>query len=477
MTRTLDTEQALSLSERIWEKDILPALTEYIRIPNVSQGFDREWREHGHMEKAVALIEAWCRKQPIPGLTVEIARMEGRSPLIVMEVPATTPGPTTDTVLLYGHLDKQPEMTGWREGLSAWTPVREGDHLYGRGGADDGYSAFASLTALRLLSEQKIPHARAVILIEASEESGSPDLPAYMDKLATKIGKPSLVVCLDSGCANYDQLWSTTSLRGSIGGMLRIDVLSEGVHSGGAGGIVPDTFRLLRQLLSRVEDEKTGMILPKDLHVEIPAARRAQVDASVDVLRGEVRAVFPWVAAAGPGDRPDAELLLDRTWRPCLAVTGAEGLPEPAKAGNVLRPFTAVKVSVRIPPRVDPSRATNILKETFEKDPPYGARVTFTAGPGASGWDAPPLAPWLETATDAASRAFFGKPVMYMGEGGTIPFMAMLGERFPEAQFLITGLLGPGSNAHGPNEFLHIPAGKRLTCCVASVLAAHLTRG
>jgi len=454
----LDTDRAKALSERIWESEIVPALTEYIRIPNVSQGFDPAWREHGHMEKAVALIEGWCKKQPIVGLQVEVQRLDGRAPVILMELPGTSGG--ADTVLLYG----------------AWKPVREGDRLYGRGGADDGYSTFASLAALRLLQEQKVPHARCVVLIEAGEESGSPDLPAYIEALKERIGKPSLVVCLDSGCANYEQLWSTTSLRGMVGGTLRVDMLTEGVHSGGAGGIVPDTFRIAREVLSRVEEEKTGRILLGALHTEIPAARRAQVEASAGVLRDEVRGAFPWVSGAGPGERPVAELLLDRTWRPCLAIVGAEGLPEMAKAGNVLRPFTALKVSVRIPPHVDPAVATRALKETLEKDPPHGARVAFSAASGAWGWDAPPLAAWLEQATDAASRAFFGKPAMTMGEGGTIPFMAMLGERFPEAQFLITGVLGPQSNAHGPNEFLHIPVGKGLTCCVASVIAAHHAR-
>ena len=472
----LDVSAALASSDRIWEKEILPALFEYIRIPNKSQGFDAQWREHGHMERAVALIEAWCKKQPIAGLTVEVRRLEGRAPVILMEIPGHEAGQSSDTVLLYGHLDKQPEMTGWREGLSPWEPVREGDKLYGRGGADDGYSAFASLAAVRLLHEQKLPHARCVVLIEAGEESGSPDLPAYIAALAARIGKPSLVVCLDSGCGNYEQLWSTTSLRGLVGGVLRVEILTEGVHSGAATGIVPSSFRIVRQILSRVEDEATGKVLLDALHVEIPAARRAQIEASAETLRHEVLETFPWAPGAGPLGGSLVELILNRTWRPALAVTGAEGLPPLANAGNVLRPYTAVKLSMRIPPRVDPHKASRAFKEALEKDPPYGARVTFSGEGGASGWDAPPLAPWLEAASDEASQAFFGKPAMSMGEGGTIPFMAMLGEKFPEAQFLITGVLGPQSNAHGPNEFLHIPMGKKLTCCVAGVIAAHFSR-
>jgi acetylornithine deacetylase/succinyl-diaminopimelate desuccinylase-like protein len=469
---TLNASDSLAFVDRVWEAEILPALHDYIRIPNESQAFDARWRENGHMQRAVELVAAWCRAQPIPGLQVEVHELPGRSPVILMEIPARE---GADTVLLYGHLDKQPAMTGWREGLSPWEPVREGDKLYGRGGADDGYSAFASLTAIRLLHEQKLGHARCVVLIEAGEESGSPDLPAYIESLAQRIGQPTLIVCLDSGCGNYEQLWSTTSLRGLVGGSLRVDVLTEGVHSG-ASGVVPSSFRVLRSLLSRIEDEQTGKVLVEALHVDVPPGRRAEAAASAEALRGEVVDKIPWAGATGPVSGDLVELLLNRTWRPALSVTGVAGMPALESAGNVLRPYPAVKLSMRIPPRVDPEVAARALEQAITRDPPYGARVSFSSEHASSGWDAAPLAPWLAAASDDASRAFFGKPAMSMGEGGTIPFMAMLGERFPDAQFLITGVLGPQSNAHGPNEFLHIPAAKRLTCCVASVLAAHLRR-
>ncbi len=468
--------QALASAERVWEAEILPTLFEYIRIPNKSQSFDAEWREHGHMDRAVALIEGWCRKQPVPGLVVEVHRLEGRAPVILMEIPGSqSSGSKDDTVLLYGHLDKQPEIAGWRPGLGPWEPVREGDKLYGRGGADDGYSAFASLLALRLLHEQKVPHARCVILIEAGEESGSPDLPAYMDALAARIGKPSLVVCLDSGSGDYDALWATTSLRGAAVGVLKVEVLREGVHSGSASGVVPSSFRIIRQLLARIEDVDTGRVLLPQLHVEVPRARRAQIEASARALQHEVKDSLPWTEGMRPVTEDIVELILNRTWRPTLSVTGVDGMPSLENAGNVLRPYTALKLSVRLPPRVEPTQALAAIKAALEKDPPYGAKVTFT-GDATAGWDAPPLAPWLETALEKASGDYFGKPAMSMGEGGTIPFMAMLGERFPQAQFLITGVLGPESNAHGPNEFLQIPMAKRLSCCVAHVIAAHAAR-
>ncbi|MRG90718.1 M20 family metallopeptidase [Polyangium spumosum] len=473
MTTKLDQPQAEAFCERVWEQEILPALTDYIRIPNKSPSFDRAWRENGHMDRAVALIEQWCRAQPVPGLTVEVVRLEGRTPVILMEIP----GKSDDTILLYGHLDKQPEMTGWRDGLGPWEPVREGDKLYGRGGADDGYSAFASVAALRLLAEQKLPHARCVVLIEAAEESGSFDLPAYIDALGPRIGKPSLVVCLDSGCGNYEQLWTTTSLRGLVQGSLEVRILREGVHSGSGSGVAASSFRILRQLLSRIEDERTGRILLDELYAVIPEQRIAQAEAAAAVLGDAIYAEMPWAAGAGPMGHDNKDRLLNRTWRPMLSITGIDGVPATSSAGNVLRPFTKAKLSMRIPPRVDPRRAGDALKRALEADPPYGADVTFTVSEPSDGWDAPPLAPWLDAAMQRASQAFFGRPAMAFGEGGTIPFMGMLGEKFPEAQFLITGVLGPQSNAHGPNEFLHIRCGKKLTACVASVIADHFTRG
>jgi acetylornithine deacetylase/succinyl-diaminopimelate desuccinylase-like protein len=456
-----------------WDDDIVPQLVEYIRIPNKSPMFDAEWVEHGYMDDAVRLMETWAKAQPIPGMQVEVVRLEGRTPLIFIDIPAAHGGRDDDCVLLYGHLDKQPEMTGWDDELGPWKPVIKGDRLYGRGGADDGYAIFGSLAAIQALHEQQAPHARCVVLIEACEESGSYDLPAYVDHLADRIGRPSLVVCLDSGCANYEQLWCTTSLRGLAGGNLAVRVLSEGVHSGDASGIVPSSFRLLRQLLSRVEDEKTGRILLDALHVEVPAERIAQAKQAANIVGTAVYDKFPLLPGMAPMAEDLSELVLNRTWRPALSVTGVDGMPALSSAGNVLRPYTAVKLSLRLPPTLDGKRAGDLLKRELERDPPNGAQVTLELEKASTGWNAPPMSAWLEQAIDAGSREFFGQPAMYMGEGGTIPFMGMLGEKFPGAQFMITGVLGPHSNAHGPNEFLHIPMGKRVTACVARVIARH----
>ncbi|MFQ6022132.1 MAG: M20 family metallopeptidase [Acidiferrobacterales bacterium] len=465
----MDPNATRKFVEQVWDDSIVPELVEYVRIPNKSPMFDPQWKEHGFMDDAVALIESWCRRQSIGSMTVEVVRLEGRTPLIFMEIP----GNSDECVLLYGHLDKQPEMTGWRDGFGPWNPVIADQRLYGRGGADDGYAAFASLTAIRALKGQGIPHARLVVIIEACEESGSYDLPFYMDALSDRIGNPNLVICLDSGCGNYDQLWCTTSLRGLAGGNLVVNVLTEGVHSGDAGGIVPSSFRVLRQLLSRLDNESSGEVIPREFHVEIPPQRTEQAAKAAEVLGDEVYTKFPFVDTAHPTSKELSELILNRTWRPTLEITGADGLPPLTDAGNVLRPMTAAKISLRLPPTCDAEVATGRLKEILESDPPYGVKVRFEPESGGTGWNAPDVSPWLSQAVDDASKTYFGPSAAYMGEGGTIPFMAMLGEQFPDAQFLITGVLGPHSNAHGPNEFLDIPTAKKLTCCVAQVIADH----
>ena len=454
-----------------WSATIVPTLYDYIKIPNRSPMFDRDWVQHGHMDEAVALIERWCARRPIAGLKVEVVRLQGRTPLIFMEIPATAP--SRDTVLLYGHLDKQPEFTGWEPGLGPWTPVMRGDRLYGRGGADDGYSAFAALTAIEALERQGLAHARCVVLIEAGEESGSPDLPAYLEHLAARIGDVSLIVCLDSGCGNYDQLWSTTSLRGLVSGDLTVEVLREGVHSGSASGIVPSSFRVARMLLSRLEDEATGAIKLKELKVAIPRERLTQARGTARALGNGIWGEFPFIDGMKPMGQDNVERILNRTWRATVSITGVDGIPPLASAGNVLRPKTTFKLSVRVPPTADAERAAAKLKRLLEKDPPYGAKVTFTGEKSSAGWNAPKLAPWLENSVDSASRNFFGKPACYLGEGGTIPFMHLLGRKYREAQFLITGVLGPHSNAHGPNEFLHVPTARKVTCCVAQVVHDH----
>lgn len=467
--------------DEVWDREIIPALQDYIRVPAKSPGFDSRWVEHGHLEAVVRQAAQWVERQQVEGLQLEIVRLTDaqgrpRTPLLWFEVPATRAG-STETVVMYGHLDKQPEFNGWRSDLGPWTPKLEDGRLYGRGGADDGYAVYASITALKSLQRAGVSHPRVVGLIETCEESGSYDLPHYLEALRPRLGDVGLVVCLDSGAGNYDQLWLTTSLRGLAVGTLKVEVLTEGVHSGDASGLVPSSFRILRQLLDRLEDARNGHLLPASFHCEIPADRIEQAREAARILGDEVWKCYPWACGAEggftlPTTTDPSEALLRRTWRPALSVTGADGFPPLENAGNVLRPYTAFKLSLRLPPLVDGVQAMHELKRLLEVDPPYQARVTFEPDHAATGWNAPALAPWLHQALDQASRTFYGAPLGFIGQGGTIPLMNMLQAGFPRAQMMVCGVLGPKSNAHGPNEFLHVPYGKKLTASVAAVLAA-----
>jgi acetylornithine deacetylase/succinyl-diaminopimelate desuccinylase-like protein len=467
----MDAKQVKDFVSGMWDESIIPELCEYIKIPNKSPLFDPDWEKNGYMDQAVELMEKWCRSQPIKGMQVEVVREAGRTPLLFCEIP----GEGDETVLLYGHLDKQPEFSGWRDGLEPWKPVLRDGKLYGRGGADDGYAVFGSLTAIRALQEQGITHSRCVVIIEACEESGSEDLPYYIDLLEARIGKPSLVICLDAECGNYDQLWCTSSLRGNLVGTLKAQVLTEGVHSGAGSGICASSFRVIRAVLDRLENSATGETLVPELEPTIPAQRLEQAKAAARVLGDMVYKKLPWAGDTQPLSKDIVELLLNNTWRSTLSVTGEDGIPAMGNAGNTLRPYTSLKLSFRLPPTADPAAAAAAVKKIVETDPPYGAQVQFKVESAMGGWHAPEVAPWLETSMTAASREFFGSDAMYMGTGGSIPFMGMLGEKFPGVQFLITGVLGPNSNAHGPNEFLHIEKGKKVTMCVSQVLADHYT--
>ncbi|MBK8739546.1 MAG: M20/M25/M40 family metallo-hydrolase [Betaproteobacteria bacterium] len=474
----IDHAALLAAVSRQWDADIVPQLIEYVRIPAKSPGFDHDWAQHGFLDAAVKQAEDWVRAQNVPGLKLEIVRLGARTPVLYFDIPATGGLDPNRTVLLYGHLDKQPEMTGWREGLGPWSPVYEDGKLYGRGGADDGYAVFAALSAIMALDAQGVARPRCIGLIETCEESGSHDLPAYLDALSPRMGDVQLVVALDSGCGNYDQMWVTTSLRGLVNGTLTVRVLTEGVHSGDAGGVVPSSFRVARQLLDRIDDSRTGVVRPAAFNCEVPAARVAQAEQAAAILGESMWQRFPWAGCCEgphtyvqPTTKDPVELILNRTWRAALAVTGADGLPAIETAGNVQRPYTSLKLSLRIPPLVDGPQAGATLKAMLEADPPHSANVAFEYD-GATGWNAPPTAPWLTAVLDQASQTYYDRPAAYLGEGGTIPFMGMLGVKFPQAQMLVTGVLGPKSNAHGPNEFLHVPYAKRLTAAVAVVLAA-----
>jgi acetylornithine deacetylase/succinyl-diaminopimelate desuccinylase-like protein len=447
-----------SFIDKMWEERVLPTLSEYTRIPCLSPAFDGEWAGRGALLQAAELLRDWALAQDI-GLSAEIVQLPGRTPVLWLDN-----GGSGEPILVYGHMDKQPPLGEWREGLAPFEPVRDGDRLYGRGTADDGYSVFAAVTGLMAAGGGR---GRVVIMIEASEESGSPDLAAYVEHLSGRIGQPSLVICLDSSALSWDRLWLTTSLRGNVVISVRVDVLTEGVHSGGAGGVVPSSFRILRQILSRIEDADTGEILLPELKgAGIPAAHRANVEA---VAQEFSDFAFPGVDGLHLLGQSSVDRLIAKTWEPALEVTGMDGLPAVRDGGNVLRPFTTAKFSLRLPPDVDAQAAAAAVIAVCTTG--EGAHITIDVEHPANGWASPPLSDDVEATVRRASEACFGRSHGHVGEGGTIPFLADLQKGFPTTGIVATGVLGPHSNAHGPNEFLHIPMAKAVTYAVAELLS------
>jgi acetylornithine deacetylase/succinyl-diaminopimelate desuccinylase-like protein len=469
----MDLEAARKTVTELWDGTVLTSLSELVAIPAVSQAFDPGWAESGHLAAAVEHVRGWLAARDVPGAELSVVQLDGKSPVLVVEVPATAGAQDAGTVLLYGHLDKQPPVGGWAEGLDPWTPVVRDGRLYGRGAADDGYAGYAAMAAIEAVRAGGGEHARCVLLLETGEESGTPDLPDYLQHLAGVLGRVSLVVCLDSGANDYDRMWLTTSLRGLVQVHATARVLDQGQHSGNASGIVTSSFRVLRQLLDRIEDSATGVVKLPELSVEVPADRLAEIKAGVEAAPGVLAGSLPLAEGVRTVSDDEVELALNNTWRPTLSVIGADGLPAPADAGNVLRPFTTLCLSFRLPPTADSAAAAAAVRTALTSDVPDGARIELTGLEDAAGWNAPEVAPWLRTALDTAAEHCFGAPWRTMGMGGSIPFLGLLHETYPAAQFVVTGVLGPNSNAHVPDESIHLGYAAKLTSAIAVVLDAH----
>ena len=434
---TFDYRAAFNSVSRNFDSSVIPTLIEYIKIPNKSPAYNGGKWDEPETDEVIDLFVNWVNRQAMPNIEVGVRRITGRTPVIYIEIPASESySDKKDTVLLYGHLDKQPPFEGWEDGLGPYTPVIKDGKLYGRGGADDGYALFGAIEAVKALHEQSVSHGRYVILIEACEESGSPDLPTHVAALIDeeKLANVSLVVCLDSGCGSYDTLWITTGIRGVLMTNLTVTTLREGVHSGNGGGICADSFRVVRQLLSAIEDEKTGKMVD-DFQVTIPDDRLQQNISTAELLGDELWKGFPLINDC-PMDQtcPVSELGLNRGWRASLTVTGIDGMPSCANGGNVLRPSTTVKLSIRLPPTLDHTTAFDKLKTLMENVPHPHARLEFSKPVTGKGWNSPIFEPWMDSVFKNVSKALFHKDPGFVFEGGSIPFLGMLNDIFPSAQ-------------------------------------------
>lgn len=479
---TIDPQALQEKVNEKWDEDITPALVEFIKVPAKSPAFDTNWAKNGYLDQVVNDAVVWVKAQQVQGLTIEVLQLNHsdgspRTPVIYFEIPAFNSN-ADKAVLMYGHLDKQPESSGWEIGPGPWEPAIINNRLYGRGGADDGYAIYTSVGMVKVLQQMGASHPRIVGLIETCEESGSFDLPPYFDLMRERIGDVSMVVCMDSGAGDYKRLWLTSSLRGLVAGELTVQVGTQGVHSGEASGVMPSSMRVMRQLLERIEDVHTGQMLLPSMQVEVPAKRLEETKDFAKVLGEEVVRSLPW--AKGQDGEPvhamagDAyEAMLNRTWRATLSITGVDGIPALSSAGNVLRTHTSLTLSVRLPPTVNADEAALEMKEILEANAPYNSYVSFDVKTTGLGWSLGSFEPWLQDAIDQASTSFYGQPCGYFGMGGSIPLINMLQTNFPAAQMIVCGVLGPGSNAHGPDEFLDLGYAKKLTACVAMMLAAH----
>ena len=473
---TLDS----SVAERAtstWRDAVVPFLLEFGTVPDLSPAYDPEWEANGELACAAGLMADWAGTRDLPGAVIDVVELPGLTPTVLVDVPASDPR-ATGTVVIYGHYDKQPPFTGWSEGRGPWAPTLEGDRLYGRGVADDGYALPSALVAVEAVRAAGGRHARCVVLAEGSEESGSPHLRQVLAALDDRIGTPDLVLALDSSAPTAERLWVTTSLRGALVGTLTVRVLDHGIHSGTGGAVVPSSFRIARLLLDRIEDAATGDLLLPELVTPPPGWAEADAVRLDEALTeaGDDESPYPTVGGLTLQGASRVEQAMRRSWLGSVAVVGADGLPASVDAGAVLRPSTSLKLAIRLPPTCDAEAAGAAVARAFTTDTPYGAEVTWESELGAGGWAAPPFAPWLSEALDRASEAAFGKPAGLVGEGGSIPFLGWLAERFPDAQLLALGVLVPGSNHHGPDESLHLPTAERVTGGVAALLAAHGAR-
>jgi acetylornithine deacetylase/succinyl-diaminopimelate desuccinylase-like protein len=468
----MDQTRVRDVIARTWADDVIPSLSGLIAIPALSPSFDADWAATGQLRAAVSHVASWAGSRGLG--RPEVVELDGRAPLLMIDIPATAGATAPGTVILYGHLDKQPPLGDWSAGLAPWQPVLRDGRLYGRGSADDGYSGYAAISALEAVRAAGGEHGRAVILLETGEESGSADLPAYLEHVADRLGDVGLVICLDAGGGpDYRRLWLTASLRGMVAATVTVRVLESGVHSGMASGIVPSSFRIMRQLLDRLENPATGEVLLREMNVPIPDERRADALAFAGLQPDSVGRGIPFVRGMSAVAADPAELILNNTWRPALSVIGADGLPEPALAGAVLRPATSLRLSFRTPPTADAASARIALEKALTTDVPYGAQVEVRDFVTLNGWSAPALPDWLAAALDELTGPVFSEPYRWLGIGGGIPFMEMLGRRYPDADFVVTGALGADSNMHVPDEWLNIGYAEQVTAAIAGILDAH----
>ncbi len=449
----MEYQKTLEEAKKDFDNEILPALEEFVRIDNLSPSFDPNWETNGKAEKAGMHLINWAKSQGIKGLKAELYKEPGKTHMVFIEIESQG---IDKTILLYGHFDKQPALGEWAEGLYPNKPVLKDGLLYGRGASDDGYALFAFIESIKLIQNQNLKHGKIIITLESGEESGSADLVPLLISLKDRIGNPDLMVCMDSGCKDYSSFWLTTSLRGAANFELEIQCLKEDVHSGEGSGVAPDSFTILRMLLDRLEDSKTSKVIVP-INVEIPKYRIEDAKKLGDYLKEKtVNDLIKLEDGVKPLSEDYQEAILNNTWRPSITIIGLTGLPKAEGASNVLRKNLKATISIRLPPTLNCKDAEKVVIDTLTKNPPYNAKITAKCLVSMNGWAAKDMNPCLKKSFAESSKFLFGKDYYNCGEGGSIPFVSQLGELYPKCEILVTGVLGPNSNAHCTNECLNI---------------------
>lgn len=361
-------------------------------------------------------------------------------------------------------------LNGWEEGLHPRKPVIKEGYLYGRGASDDGYATYAIVESIKLIQQTGGKHGKIIIAVEGDEESGSADLIYYLKKLESRIGQPDLMICMDSGCMDYDSLWITTSLRGYLEFTLTVECLKENVHSGSGSGIAPDSFNIIRSLLDRLDD-KSHSVLIDIFHVVIPEHNIQEAKKLANLKKDSiVKDSVKLLPNVKPLSDDYSEIILNNTWRPTLVITGFTGFPQTEIAGNVLRNKTTCRVAIRLPPTANAKSIETKCREIMTSNPPFNCKITLSNVEAGYGWAAKELPDVLKDSFNKSSKTLFGREFFCFGEGGSIGFIHDLGELYPDCQMLVTGVLGPKTNAHCPNECLNIDYTEKITVALAHTI-------
>lgn len=468
---SINPEKLKQFVESEFTNNALPSFKTFLTIENCTPAYDPDWDKNGLLKSAASHLKAYALKSSgVQGLNAILSSDEGKTPFLLVTVDSTSGD--GKSILLYGHFDKQPPNSGWSQGLGPYLPVEKDGYLYGRGSADDGYAFYAMLTIIKALQNFNIPHPKFVIILEGSEESGSIDLPIYIEEYQQFIGQPDLILALDSGIIDYNRIWLTSSLRGVVSCDLTVKTLTKGVHSGKGSGIAPESFMIIRKLLSKLEDYNDQSRM-KDFEVEIPDSEKTKISKAVEVMGDDWCSKIPILPGMKLlGDTP-TDRLINWTWKPALTVAGARGIPNVKDAGNVLRPYTTLYLSIRTPPTFDGILNGKKILEDITNQTPFNSTVLIENYEAFNGSLIKEPSDNLKSQIDNLAKNYISGGMAQIPVGISIPFTTIFSQYFPKSQILVTGCAGVDSNAHGPNERLNLSYTKNFICSFVHIFSVY----